>query len=298
MRDVPLRDHLPLVVLLLAGAVLRGLAIWAIRPGIWFSDSNGYIRGAATGELNPVRVDGYAFFVTPFWLAGSATALIVVQHLIGLAHRRRPLRTARAARRPAVARDPRGRARRAGRLPDRARARGHGRDRLPRGDRRRARRCCCGTTEPGVAAALAAGLLLGYAAIARSVGLPLTVVVLAYLLARRVGWRPLAAFAGGAAVVRGRRTRSPSTRSTASTASPSPAGASSTRASRRSPTARASRSRRGSGALCPDPARAAADERLPAGARARRSRTCRCAARAPASSPGGSSASSRSTTSA
>ena len=79
-----MRDHLPLLALLLAAAVLRGLAVWAIRPGIWFSDSNAYIRGAATGELNPVRVDGYAFFVTPFWLAGSAQALIIVQHLIGL----------------------------------------------------------------------------------------------------------------------------------------------------------------------------------------------------------------------
>ena len=74
MSDVAalLRKHLPLLVLFVAGAVLRGLAVHAIRPGIWFSDSNAYIRGAATGELNPVRVDGYALFVTPFWLAGSA----------------------------------------------------------------------------------------------------------------------------------------------------------------------------------------------------------------------------------
>jgi len=78
------RRHLPLIVLLLAGAALRVVALVALTPGIWFSDSNGYIRDAATGVLNPTRVDGYALFVAPFWHAGSAVALIVAQHLIGL----------------------------------------------------------------------------------------------------------------------------------------------------------------------------------------------------------------------
>ncbi len=200
MKDVPLRDHLPLAVLLLAGAVLRGLAIWAIRPGIWFSDSNGYIRGAATGELNPVRVDGYAWFVTPFWLAESATALIVVQHLIGLAIVvglyallvRRGVRPwlATLAVAPAA-------------LDAYLVVLEHTvmAETVYHAAIVAALALLLWNERPGVAAALAAGLLLGYAALARSVGLPLTVVVLAYLLARRVGWRPLAAFAGGAAVV-------------------------------------------------------------------------------------------------
>ena len=45
-----MRDHLPLLALLLAAAVLRWLAVWAIRPGIWFSDSNGYIHGVASNR--------------------------------------------------------------------------------------------------------------------------------------------------------------------------------------------------------------------------------------------------------
>jgi hypothetical protein len=53
-----------------------------------------------------------------------------------------------------------------------------------------------------VAAALG-GLLLGYAGIVRSVGIPLAAVVLVYLLVRRVGWKPLLAFAIGWLLVAG-----------------------------------------------------------------------------------------------
>jgi hypothetical protein len=194
------RDHLPLLALLLAAAVLRGLAVWAIRPGIWFSDSNGYIRGAATGELNPVRVDGYAFFVTPFWLAGSAQALIILQHLIGLGIViglyallvRRGVRPwlATLAVAPAA-------------LDAYLIALEHAvmAETVYHAVIVGALALLLWNDRPAAAAALAAGLLLGYAAIARSVGLPLAFVVLAYLVVRRIGWRPVAAFAGGAAVV-------------------------------------------------------------------------------------------------
>lgn len=203
MSDVAalLRKHLPLLVLFVAGAVLRGLAVHAIRPGIWFSDSNAYIRGAATGELNPVRVDGYALFVTPFWHAGSAQALIVAQHLIGLAlvvglyallvRRGVPPWLATLAVAPAaldaylvviehaVMAETVYHAALVGALA------------LLLWDDDR----------PAVAVALVAGLLLGYAAITRSIGVPLTAVVLLYLLARRAGRRQVTAFAGGAVVV-------------------------------------------------------------------------------------------------
>jgi hypothetical protein len=79
------RTHWPLAALLVAGLVLRALAMVAIAPGIWFSDSNGYVSAAATGSLQTSRVDGYALVVAPFWRLGSAAALIGVQHLIGLA---------------------------------------------------------------------------------------------------------------------------------------------------------------------------------------------------------------------
>ena len=95
---VPTRHHLTLaqtraslarnaaVLSLLAGAVaIRLAAEVAIYPGIWFSDSNPYIRTAATGILNPARTSGYSLVVAPFRALGSAGALIVFQHLLGVA---------------------------------------------------------------------------------------------------------------------------------------------------------------------------------------------------------------------
>ena len=52
------RRHLPLIVLLLAGAALRVIAIVAISPGIWFSDSNGYIRGARSAVIASAAAGG------------------------------------------------------------------------------------------------------------------------------------------------------------------------------------------------------------------------------------------------
>jgi hypothetical protein len=54
---------------------------------------------------------------------------------------------------------------------------------------------------PRIAATAAAGLLLGYAGVVRSVGVPLVAVFLVYLIVRRVGWRPLAAFCAGWLVI-------------------------------------------------------------------------------------------------
>jgi hypothetical protein len=195
-REPAWRRHLPLLLLLLAGAALRVIAVAGISPGIWFSDSNGYVRGAATGTLNPTRVDGYALFVAPFWHAGSALALIVVQHLIGLGIvvllyallvRRgvKPWLAALGAApaaldaylvvvEHAVMAETVYHAALAGALA-----------------------LLLWNDRPGVGAALAAGILLGYAGVTRSVGVPLAAVVLAYLLIRRVGRRPLLAFSLG-----------------------------------------------------------------------------------------------------
>ncbi len=80
-----LRRHWGLLLLLLAATALRVTAVVAIRPGTWFSDSNVYVETAATGTLSTVRPVGYSLLVAPFYWLGSAQALIVVQHLIGLA---------------------------------------------------------------------------------------------------------------------------------------------------------------------------------------------------------------------
>jgi hypothetical protein len=185
--------HRGLALLLVIAAALRVAALVAVYPGIWFSDSNGYIATAATGRLSTTRVAGYALEVAPFWHAGSAAALIVFQHLLGLGivvalyalllRRGVPRRLALLAVVPAaldaylivvehaIMSETVFHATLVGSIalllyPER----------------------------PRVAAAAAAGLLLGYAGVVRSVAVPLAVIFFVYLLARRTGWRPLLAF--------------------------------------------------------------------------------------------------------
>jgi hypothetical protein len=196
------RRRAPLGALLTVGAILRLLALVAVYPGIWFSDSNNYVRAAATGTLSVQRVSGYALFVAPFWRLGSVAALIVAQHLLGLGIvavlyallvRRgvSPWLAALAAAPAAldaylidiehmVMSETVFHAALVGGValllwPDR----------------------------PGLPAAAGAGGVLGYAAVVRSVALPLVAVIAVYLLVRGVGWRPLAAFLGGWVVVAG-----------------------------------------------------------------------------------------------
>jgi hypothetical protein len=197
-----LRRHWPLAVLLAVAAALRVTALVAISPGIWFSDSNSYITAAATGRLSTTRVDGYAFLVAPFHALGSATALIVLQHAIGLAivvvlyallvRRGVPRWIALLGVVPAaldaylivvehaIMSETTYHAALFGALA-----------------------CLLWQDRLGLVAAVLGGLLLGYAGIVRSVGIPLAAVVLVYLLVRRVGWKPLLAFAIGWLLVAG-----------------------------------------------------------------------------------------------
>jgi hypothetical protein len=201
-RAARLRPHWPLAVLLLIAAALRATALVAIYPGTWFSDSNGYISSAATGRLSTTRVDGYAFLVAPFHALGSAGALIVLQHVLGLAivvalyallvHRGVPRLVALLGVVPAaldaylivvehaVMSETTYHAALFGALV-----------------------CLLWQDRLGLVAAGLGGLLLGYAGIVRSVGIPLAALVLVYLLVRRVGWRPLLACAIGWLLVTG-----------------------------------------------------------------------------------------------
>jgi hypothetical protein len=197
-----LRRHWPLALVLAAGAALRYVALVAVYPGIWFPDTNNYVREAVLEVLSTVRVGGYALVVAPFWHLGSAAALIILQHVIGLGisvvlyallvHRgvSRPL--ALLAITPAAL---------DAYLIDiehmimsetifHAAVVG-GIALLLWKDR------------PGPVALSVAGLLLGYAAIVRSVAFPFIAIFIAYLLIRRVGWRRLAAFCAAWALVTG-----------------------------------------------------------------------------------------------
>ena len=198
-----LGGHKPLVALVLAGAALRAVALVAVYPGIWVADSNVYVASAASHTLAVVRVVGYSLVVLPFWALGSAAALIVVQHLLGVAlgvlvyalllrrgvpkllatlatvpllldaylihveHTIMPETVFHAALLGVVAL-------------------------LLWSDER-----------PGLVTAAAAGLLLGYASTTRPVGAPFVAIFVAYLLLRRVGWRRLAVFFVGWLVVVG-----------------------------------------------------------------------------------------------
>ena len=197
-----LRRHAVLVALLAAGFLLRAVAEYAIYPGIWFSDTNSYVATAATGTLSPNRVGGYSLFLAPFWHLGSAAALIIVQHLIGLALivlvyallRRRgvSLLLSILAVVP-LALDAY----------------------LVQIEHTIMSEtifhiCLVGAfalllwnDRPGFVAVGGAGLLLGYVTVVRSVSLPLIGVFLLYLLIRKVGWRRLVVFGVGWLVVTG-----------------------------------------------------------------------------------------------
>ncbi len=195
-----LRRHWGLVLLVIAATALRVVAVVAIRPGTWFSDSNGYVEAAATGTLSMTRAVGYSLLVAPFYWLGSAQALIVFQHLIGIAivvvlyalliRRGAPRWVALLGALPAgldlylvVVEHTM-----------MAEIAYHA--------------ALVGTfalllwrPEPGVVALAAAGALLGYAGLVRSVGAPVFAVFVLYLLARRTGWRRTGAFVAGGAVV-------------------------------------------------------------------------------------------------
>jgi hypothetical protein len=195
-----LRRHRALVIVLAAALVLRIVAMIAIYPGIWFSDSNSYVTAAATHTLSPIRVSGYSLFLWPFYEIGSAGALIAAQHLIGLGtavllyallrHRGVPLVLALLAVVP-MALD-------AYLLQIESTMMS---ETIFHAAIVGALAVLLWKDRPGLVATSIAGLLLGYAAVVRSVGMPLIAVFLIYILVRRLGWRAPATFAIGWAVV-------------------------------------------------------------------------------------------------
>ncbi|HEU4975780.1 MAG TPA: hypothetical protein VFT50_11865 [Baekduia sp.] len=187
-----LRRHWGLVALLAIAVAIRVLALVAIYPGIWFSDSNTYIHTAATGDLSLNRVMGYALVVAPFWHAGSAGALIVLQHVLGVAmvvalyalliHRGAPRWLAVLGVAPAA-------------LDGYLVVVEH----TVMSETIYHAAIVAGVLlllwreRPGVAAAAGAGLLLGYAAVVRSAALPFVALVVLLLVVRHAGWRPVLA---------------------------------------------------------------------------------------------------------
>jgi hypothetical protein len=197
-----IRRHWPLALVLTAGAALRYAALQAVYPGIWFPDSNNYVREAALQTLSTVRVGGYALVVEPFWRIGSASALIVLQHVIGLGMGvvLYALLVHRGVSRPLAL---------LAILPAALDAYLIDIEHMIMSETIFHASIVCGLAfllwkdRPGPVAMGAAGLLLGYAAIVRSVAFPFIVVLVVYLLVRRVGWSRLAVFCACWALVTG-----------------------------------------------------------------------------------------------
>jgi hypothetical protein len=188
-----LRAEWPFAVALLAGALLRLCAALGFQPIMWFNDGLEYLGVALRFQAYPVRPDGYSVFLRMLLPFHSFALVAAAQHVMGLAvavmlyallrHWRVPVPLATL-----------------GVLPQLLDVHQVELEHLLLSDtlftfllaisvvllawQRR--------VSP-VAAGLA-GLVLALASLTRTVGLPLVILGLAYLLIRWPGWRPVVAY--------------------------------------------------------------------------------------------------------
>jgi len=189
------RDHRLFTILVLLALVPRILAALAFRPALLTADSFLYMQGAVTGRLGVIRPSGYSFLLYLFkHLPHALLVVTTLQHLMGIAvavivyallrYWGLPGWGASLAALPTLF-DAREIAIESYILPDTV---------------------FCLVILVTVALLLtrrtprlwqcaAAGLLMAYASILRGNGIPLVVIVAAFMLIRRVGWRALAAAA-------------------------------------------------------------------------------------------------------
>ncbi|MCL9762704.1 hypothetical protein [Frankia sp. AiPa1] len=187
--------HLPFAVVFAAGLALRALSAYAYRPAFEFNgDSYAYLRLSTLHSPDPMRPAGYPAFLRLLSFTGDLWWVAVVQHAAGLAvgvalyallvHRRVAAPIAALAATPVL-------------LDAYELVLEH----------YVMAEALFGTLligalvtllwspRPAIWACALAGLLLAAAALVRTIGVPVAVLVLAWMLLRRVGWVRLGSFA-------------------------------------------------------------------------------------------------------
>ena len=84
MRAFLLR-HRHLAVALGLGAVLRLITMLGYRPAMWFNDSYEYVSVALHPRPHPIRPDGYGFWLLLLKPFHSFSLVVFTQHVMGLA---------------------------------------------------------------------------------------------------------------------------------------------------------------------------------------------------------------------
>jgi hypothetical protein len=77
--------HRPFAAVLALGAVLRIIAVLGYRPAMWFNDSFDYLHAAMYPYPHPLRPDGYSFFLLILKPFHSFALIVSLQHLMGVA---------------------------------------------------------------------------------------------------------------------------------------------------------------------------------------------------------------------
>lgn len=202
-QNVPrqLRSHWIFILIFAVGAVARAATVMAYRPAMELvQDSFSYLGDAAHPVPDVVRPDGYSFFLRVLSLSHHFTLVPITQHLMGLSiglllylllvRLGAPLWLAALGSVPI----------------------------LLDGAQIYVEQFVLAETlfevlvvvtivlvlwrdRPKPLACAAAGVLVGAAALTRSVGLALLIPLVAYLVIRRVGWRPVACLLVAAGVV-------------------------------------------------------------------------------------------------
>jgi hypothetical protein len=189
-----IRAHRPFAVVLAVAALVRVVVMLGYPPAMFFNDSYNYMTDAVTRAPDIVRASGYPLFLAALLPLHSLTLVTALQAVMGLAMgagiyavlRRRGLPWWGATI-PA--------------LPVLFDVAELQLEHMVASDVlfytliTAVLVLLCWWDRPSLAVAVLAGLAIGYAATVRAVGEPLLVVILAGMIARRMGWRRIVAAA-------------------------------------------------------------------------------------------------------